>query len=567
MTERTRLTSAKSRRNNYKEQLLTYDRRGELESVQSSRKNQYGDNEYGPKENVRIEVLEEKIKVDSKNHDKEKPKIMSEKDQEIRSLEAENECLKIEVANKTDKIRQLSNANNKKEFLLEKREHDIKEMQKEPEILKKREESLNMEIKRLENEHTHISEMYKETFSIVKNQQDKMKSMEKEISSLKEELEKIKAEKAEKEEQERKLRAQVTSMVEEIKQLLTNDRRGELESVQSSRKNQNGDNKYGPKENVRIEVLEEKIKVDSKNHDKEKQKIMSEKNQEIRSLEAENECLKIEVAHKNDKIRQLSNANNKKEFLLEKRDHDIKEMQKENEILKKREENLHMEIKRLENEHKHMSETYKETISIVKNQQDEIKSMEIKISALKEELEKLKAEKEEQEKKLYAQLTSIGNKMEASNKEAQIREQERERKMEERERKREEEAKRRERLREEEWERREAKRDREAKENNKIMMEEIKKLSSALRSSTTLIRNDIKENATVNPNENLVITEAKNFSIQNDSHYYHGPRTFYRQQQPAINARGKIHPLVQCSFPSRIGITQNKRGGNPKSPY
>lgn len=56
-------------------------------------------------ENIRIEVLEEKIKIDSKNHEKEKRKITSEKDEAVKSLEAENEHLKIEVANKKDKIK------------------------------------------------------------------------------------------------------------------------------------------------------------------------------------------------------------------------------------------------------------------------------------------------------------------------------------------------------------------------------------------------------------------------------------------------------------------------------
>lgn len=68
----------------------------------------------GKFEKARIEVLETKIKVDSKNHDNEKEKIIKEKDQEIRSLEAKNESLLNELDMKGEKMRQLDFSNKNK---------------------------------------------------------------------------------------------------------------------------------------------------------------------------------------------------------------------------------------------------------------------------------------------------------------------------------------------------------------------------------------------------------------------------------------------------------------------
>lgn len=51
----------------------------------------------------------------------------------------------------------------------------------------------------------------------------------------------------------------------------------------------NKDRKRNVDENIWIEVLEEKIKIDFKNYDKEKRKIMFEKDEVVKFLEVENE--------------------------------------------------------------------------------------------------------------------------------------------------------------------------------------------------------------------------------------------------------------------------------------
>lgn len=52
--------------------------------------------------NIRIDVLEVKIKIDFINYEKEKRKIIFEKVEVVKFLEVENEDLKIEVVSKSD---------------------------------------------------------------------------------------------------------------------------------------------------------------------------------------------------------------------------------------------------------------------------------------------------------------------------------------------------------------------------------------------------------------------------------------------------------------------------------
>lgn len=318
------------------------------------------------------------------------------------------------------------------------------------------------------------------------------------------------------------------------------------------------ENKPYPKDAVRVEVLEEKIKIDSKNHEKEKRKITSEKDHTINRLEADNENLKIEVAMKSDKIKQLDIANDKKEFQLEHKDNIIKGMRDENENLKQRVEDLHREIKHLEGERQKIAEKHNQTISTVQQQNGKIKEMEEKITELKTELDKVKSEREIHEKKMMEKLTMMGDKMEAREKEAKSREEEREKKMLKREQQKEEEAKKRERLREEEWIRREEKRQEEAKENMQSLKELIK---SEFTRSTNLIQQDIKATTRGTPrNDNLVITEARHFQIQNDNHYY-GDHSSVTQSVPSN--RGNIQPLTPFPFPPKA--FQDRRGTNQRN--
>ncbi|XP_048758274.2 golgin subfamily A member 6-like protein 22 [Ostrea edulis] len=323
------------------------------------------------------------------------------------------------------------------------------------------------------------------------------------------------------------------------------------------------ENKLNPKDTVRVEVLQEKIKIDSKNHEKEKRKITSEKDQTINRLETDNENLKIEVAMKSDKIKQLDIANDKKEFKLQHKENIIKGMRDENENLKQRVEDLHREIKHLESEREKISEKHNQTMSTVEHQSERIKEMEERITALKTELDKVKSEREIYEKKMMEKITMMGDKMEAREKEARCREEERERKMEKREKQREEEAKRRERLREEESIKRERKNSEEAKKNMQRVEEKMEMIMSQLVRSTNSIQQDIKSNARGIPrNDNLVITEAKHFQIQNDNHYY-GEHNHVRQ--PGAVNRGRIQPQTRYSFPATS--LQSRRGINPRNLY
>lgn len=131
--------------------------------------------------NTRIEVLETKIKVDSKNYENEKEKIIIEKDRDINSLEAKNECLLSELDKKTEKIRQLDVSNRKKDSQLQKNQYYMEELKKEYEVLKKRADNLETEISSLEEKRSQLAE-------IVQSNEENKVSMETQIHSLKREL-------------------------------------------------------------------------------------------------------------------------------------------------------------------------------------------------------------------------------------------------------------------------------------------------------------------------------------------------------------------------------------------
>lgn len=329
----------------------------------------------------------------------------------------------------------------------------------------------------------------------------------------------------------------------------------------------NKDRKRNVDENIRIEVLEEKIKIDSKNHEKEKRKITSEKDEAVRSLEAENEHLKIEVANKNDKIRQLDIANGKKEFLLKKNDQKMKELRQERDELKQRADDLQREITRLEDTRREMSEKFKETTATVEKQQEEITKMKVKIDDLKEKLALVQEERDARdarEEQLLSQMKSMETKMEEINRNAKAREKEQERRMDEREKKRDEEAKRRERLLNEEWERREAKREEDARKNNQRMYDQLDRVLGEVLNSKTELRREIREHSKPK-NDGFVITESKNLQVQSGNHYYMGP-TSPSRKKPETLSRGKVQPQIRFSFPSSIGVSLPRSGINNKMP-
>lgn len=327
----------------------------------------------------------------------------------------------------------------------------------------------------------------------------------------------------------------------------------------------NKDRKRNVDENIRIEVLEEKIKIDSKNHEKEKRKITSEKDEAVSSLEAENEHLKIEVANKNDKIRQLDIANGKKEFLLKKNDQKIKELRKERDEFKQRADDLQREISRLEDTSREMSEKFKETTTTVEKQQEEITMMKVKIDDLKEELALVRAERDARdalEEQLLSQMKSMETKMEEINRNAKAREKEQERRMDEREKKRDEEAKRRERLLNEEWERREAKQEEDARRNNQRMHDQFERVIGEVFNIKTEVKREIREHSKPK-NDGFVITESKNLQVQSGNHFYMGPTSPSRKKTESF-FRGKVQPQTRFSFPSSIGVSLPRSGINNK---
>ncbi|VDI31440.1 Hypothetical predicted protein [Mytilus galloprovincialis] len=103
-----------------------------------------------------VEVLQLKIDIDAKNHEKEKESIHREKDGQIEKLKSENDNLKVEMGSITDKIKQLDLANNRKDQEIEDSKLREKELKKEIQRLEK--ESIvqkvyrKKEIKRLKDE-------------------------------------------------------------------------------------------------------------------------------------------------------------------------------------------------------------------------------------------------------------------------------------------------------------------------------------------------------------------------------------------------------------------------------
>lgn len=302
--------------------------------------------------------------------------------------------------------------------------------------------------------------------------------------------------------------------------------------------------------NTRIDVLEAKIKIDSTNHEKEKRKITSEKVEAVKSLEAENEDLKIEVASKSDQIRQLDIANDKKEFLLKKNDHRMTELQKERDELKQQVVALQREISCLQDTRKEMSKKCQDTKVTVKMQQEELTLMKRKINDLKKELALVRVKMDargDMEKQLLSQMKSMETKLEETDRDAKVREKELELKLKEMEEKRDKEAKR----LKEEWEQKEAKRDEDARRNNQTLHEKLEKVLDEVIKSKTDLQKEIRENLTPEK-EGVIITESKNLQIHNGDHYYMGHVPCKQSEAPS---RGKVQPLTSFPFPGNTNIS------------
>ena len=290
----------------------------------------------------------------------------------------------------------------------------------------------------------------------------------------------------------------------------------------------------GTSKDARIEVLEKKIEVDSKNHESEKEKLTIEKNHAIGNLEAENENLKIELATHKDKVKQLDIANDKKTFLLKRREHDVKELRNDIEYLRKGKDEFQAQISQLEEEKKHLKENIQELLKTVQGKEEEIKSMKIRISSLEKDIELLREEKMEQERKILDQMKTIESKIADIDIDARAREIERDLEMKVLLKQQEDDAKRRDRLH----------------------REYLDKIYGEVINSKKEIIRDIKETATIP--ENFVITEARNLQVHKGDRFY-----IQQDRQFGVSSRVRLPPPVELSLKASMNGFQNRRGYCP----
>ncbi|XP_052062659.1 interaptin-like [Mytilus californianus] len=147
-----------------------------------------------------------------------------------------------------------------------------------------------------------------------------------------------------------------------------------------------------------LEVLEMKINVDEKSHQDEKNQILEKSGEKIKLLEDENDSLKIKTQDQADKIKQLDNANTKKD----------REIQK----LRNREDELSEKISELETQIQQTKET---TIE----QKSEIERLKSELFKVENELQQLRIKKESDEKSVQEQIQNLETKLEKRDAEMQ----------------------------------------------------------------------------------------------------------------------------------------------------
>lgn len=343
--------------------------------------------------------------------------------------------------------------------------------------------------------------------------------------------------------------------------------------------------------NTRIEVLETKIKVDSKNYENEKEKIIIEKDRDINSLEAKNECLLSELDKKTEKIRQLDVSNRKKDSQLQKNQYYMEELKKKYEVLKKRADNLETEISSLEEKRSQLAEI------VQSNEENEV-SMETQIHSLKRELDLVRAEKLEQEK-IIAQMQSDAKnldqkwkaqmerqeeierlrdekweeRMKIRDEKAEEKEKENDLKWEDRIKRQEEKAKEKEKendqkweirmkLRDEVWERRMTRQGEDVKDerNERIKIyEKMERVLGEVSRSTKEFQNNTETVVLSHQNDDKIsVSGSKNIQFRNGNHFY--VRQSSRRQGGNISRGGKIQTPMQLTLPTDLRSSQNRRG-------
>ncbi|VDI47348.1 Hypothetical predicted protein [Mytilus galloprovincialis] len=140
-----------------------------------------------------------------------------------------------------------------------------------------------------------------------------------------------------------------------------------------------------------LEVYAMKIKVDEKSHQEEKNQIMKQSGEKIRLLEDKNDFLKIKTEDQADKIKQLDNANAKKDREILK--------------LKNREDELSGKIFELEAKILQTKETTDE-------QKLEIERLKCELGKVEKEIKQIRTQKESDEKSVKEQIQNLANKQE-----------------------------------------------------------------------------------------------------------------------------------------------------------
>lgn len=155
-----------------------------------------------------------------------------------------------------------------------------------------------------------------------------------------------------------------------------------------------------------IEVLKMKINVDEKSHQNEKDEIRKESGATIKSLQDENNSLTIKTRDQADKVRQLENANTKKEREIEKMKN-IKD-----EILSKEKEKYDRMKKKLIEKICNLETQIQQTKETNNEQKEEIERLKNELIKVEHELLKMKIDKKCEEKAVQQQIKSLETKLE-----------------------------------------------------------------------------------------------------------------------------------------------------------
>ncbi|XP_071173970.1 uncharacterized protein PF3D7_1120000-like [Mytilus edulis] len=151
-----------------------------------------------------------------------------------------------------------------------------------------------------------------------------------------------------------------------------------------------------------IDVLQMKIKIDDETHQNEKDQIHKESRTKIKSLQDDNNSLTIKTNDQADKMRQLENANTKKEREIEKMKNSVDAAKNKYERM---ENKLIEKIANLETQIQQTKETNNE-------QKEEIERLTNELSKVEYDLMKMKIDKRCEEQAVQQQIKSLETNLE-----------------------------------------------------------------------------------------------------------------------------------------------------------